>query len=80
MAKRNRTPEEIERREKIQELLQMSNVGSMEDIQKLFKETIAEFLENGLDAELEEELGYSKYDYKNKNTVSGNIKYTLFSH
>ena len=40
----------------------------MEDIQNLFKETIAEFLENGLDAELDDELGYSRYDYKNKDT------------
>jgi len=40
----------------------------MEDIQDLFKETIAEFMENGLDAELDDELGYSRYDYKNKDT------------
>lgn len=68
MTRRNRTPEENARREKIRELLQMSNVGSMEDIQNLFKETIAEFMENGLDAKLDEKLGYSKYDYKNKDT------------
>ena len=35
----------------------------MDDIQSLFKETIAEFMENGLDAELDGELGYSRYDY-----------------
>ena len=40
----------------------------MEDIQSLFKETIAEFMENGLDAELDNEQGYSKYDYKHKKT------------
>ena len=68
MSRRKRTPEENERREKIRELLKISNVGSMEDIQKLFKETIAEFMENGLEAELDEELGYSKYDYRNKET------------
>ena len=68
MARKKRTPEEKARREKIRELLQMSNIGSMEDIQNLFKETIAEFMENGLEAELDEELGYSKYDYKNKDT------------
>ena len=68
MSRKKRTPEENERREKIRELLKMSNVGSMEDIQKLFKETIAEFMENGLEAELDEELGYSKYDYRNKET------------
>ena len=53
---------------KIRELLQMGGISSMDDIQNLFKETIAEFMENGLDAELDEELGYSKYDYKNKET------------
>jgi len=40
----------------------------MEDIQNHFKKTIAEFMENGLDSELEEELGYSRYDYRNKET------------
>lgn len=68
MSRRKRTPEENERREKIRELLKISNVGSMEDIQNLFKETIAEFMENGLEAKLDEELGYSKYDYRNKET------------
>ena len=68
MSRKNRTPEENARREKIRELLQMANIGSMEDIQSLFKETIAEFMENGLDAELDDKLGYSKYDYKNKDT------------
>lgn len=68
MARKNRTPEENARREKIRELLQMANIGSMEDIQSLFKETIAEFMENGLEAELDDELGYSKYDCKNKDT------------
>ena len=68
MARKNRTPEENARREKIRELLQMSNIGSMDDIQSLFKEAISEFMENGLEAELDDELGYSKYDYKNKDT------------
>ena len=68
MGRRNRSPEEKERRAKIRELLQLSKVSSMEDIQALFKETIAEFMEDGLDAELTEELGYSKYDYRNKGT------------
>ena len=68
MARKNRTPEENARREKIRELLQLANIGSMGDTQNLFKETIAEFIENGLDAELDEELGYSRYDYRNKDT------------
>lgn len=68
MVRKKRTPEEIERRAKIRELLQVSNISSMADIQNLFKETIAEFMENSLDAELDDELGYSKYDYRNKDT------------
>ena len=67
-SRKNRSPEEQARRAKIRELLQESNISSMEDIQNLFKETIAEFMEKGLDAELDDELGYSKYDYKNKET------------
>ena len=45
----------------------MVNIGSMDDIQNLFKETIAEFMENGLKVELDNELDYSKYYYKSKN-------------
>ncbi len=68
MARKNRTPEEKTRRAKIRELLQVGKISSMDDIQNLFKETIAEFMENGLEAELDEELGYSKYDYRHKET------------
>ena len=76
MSRRNRTPEEQARRTKIRELLQISNIGSMDDIQKLFKETIAEFMENGLECELDEELGYSKYDYRNKQTDNSRNGYS----
>ena len=80
MVRKKRTPEEMERRAKIRELLQVSNVSSMVDIQNLFKETIAEFMENSLDAELDDELGYSKYDYRNKetdNSRNGHSRKTL---
>ena len=68
MTRRNRSPEENERRAKIRELLLSSNISSMDDIQNLFKETIAEFMESGLEAELDDELGYGRYDYRNKDT------------
>ena len=51
IARRKKRP----RREKIRELLQMANIGSMDDIQNLFKETIGEFMENGLEAELDDD-------------------------
>lgn len=75
-SRKKRSPEEQARREKIRALLQSSGVSSMEDIQNLFKETIAEFMENGLDAELDDELGYSKYDYKNKDTDNSRNGYS----
>ena len=68
MPVKKRTPEENARRSKIRELLDMSNITSMDDIQNPFKETSAEFMEDGLETELDDELGYSRYDYCNKNT------------
>lgn len=68
MARKNRTTEENARRVKIRELLQISNIGRMDGIQNLFKETIADFMENGLEAELDDELTnlstYFKYPQK----------------
>ena len=65
---RKRSPEEAARREKIRELLALSGVKGMEDIQQLFRETIAEFMESGLDAEMDEHLGYDRYDVQGKET------------
>ena len=62
MSRKNRSPEENARREKTRDLLQMTNIGSMDDIQNLFKETVAELMENGLEVKLDDELRYSKYD------------------
>jgi transposase-like protein len=83
MAKKNgrqRSPEEAARREKIRELLALSGVEGMEDIQQLFRETIAEFMESGLDAEMDEQLGYERYDAQGKETDdsrNGHSKKTL---
>ena len=65
---RQRSPEEAARREKIRELLETAGVNGMDDIQQLFRETIAEFMETGLDSELDEHLGYDRYNTKEKAT------------
>lgn len=70
MARRNRDPEREAKSEKMSSLLQELKVSSMEDIHDLFKEMISTFVENGLEGE----LGYTKYNYKNKatdNTTAG---------
>ena len=68
MPRRKRTPEEIARKEKVRELMQELDINDMSDINALFKEFVGDILENGLEAELDDELGYSKYDYRNKDT------------
>lgn len=80
MGRRKRTEEQQERRALISELLSAANVQSMDDIQELFKETIAEFVEVSLESELDNELGYEPYDVKNKatdNSRNGHSKKTL---
>ena len=77
---RQRSPEEAARRKKIRELLALSGVEGMEDIQQLFRETIAEFMESGLYAEMDEQLGYERYDVQGKETDdsrNGHSKKTL---
>ena len=55
MARRKRgTPEQQARRALSGELLSTANVQSIDDIQELFMETIAEFMEGSLEAELDE--------------------------
>lgn len=59
MAKKNgrhRSPEEAVRREKIRGLQELAGVNGMDDIQQLFLEMIAEFMETGPNAELDEHL------------------------
>ena len=76
MSRKNRSPEEKARRGKIRELLQMANIDSMDDIQDLFKETIAEFMENGVEAELDEDIGYSKYRFGFEDDLDHTLKET----
>ena len=57
-------------RNNLRELMQQAGLQceSVEEVQDLFKDMVAMTLEGGLEAELDEELGYSKYDYRNKQT------------
>ena len=57
-----------ERRKELGEFLSSMGVTDVSGVQELFKELIGSVLENGLEGELEEELGYSRYDYRNKET------------
>lgn len=82
MGKRRRrgTEEEQTRRELISNFLSAANIQSMDDIQELFKEALAGFMQDSLESELDSELGYEPYDVKNKdtdNSRNGHSKKTL---
>ena len=66
-----------ERKDKLREFLSLLEVDDMHDLRSLFKEMVGEVLENGLEAELDDELGYSKYDYRKKNSRNGYSRKTL---
>ena len=66
--RRNETEEQRARRELISDFLSAANIQSMDDIQELFKEALAGFMEGSLESELDSELGYEPYDVKNKET------------
>ena len=56
------------------------DVKIFDDLKDVFKMMVGEMLENGLDGELDDELGYTKYDYRNKegeNSRNGYSKKTL---
>ena len=76
MAKRRISPERREQRKKLLEMLQEAGINDVSGVQDLFKEMVSSVLENGLEAELEDELGYSKYDYRNKETDNSRNGYS----
>ena len=59
---------EKERKENLRNIMKGLDVKNFEDLKDVFKLMVGEMLENGLEGELDDELGYTKYDYRNKDT------------
>lgn len=55
---------------KLKELIAEYGIKDMNDVNEFVKMLTAETIQAALDAELDSELGYSKYDYKNKQTTN----------
>lgn len=70
MAKRRRdeSPERQALREMVSGYLKENPVKNGADINTLMREMMSVILEGSLDGEMDEELGYSKYDFRNKET------------
>ena len=61
---------------KLREMMSEYGVKTMEDVHSFVKMLTAETIQTALDAELDEELGYSKYDYRNKETTNSRNGYS----
>lgn len=71
---------EKERKENLRNIMKGLDAKSFDDLKDVFKLMVGEMLENGLEGELDDELGYTKYDYRNKdgeNSRNGYSKKTL---
>lgn len=84
MPRYKKSPEERaaerERKENLRNIMKGLDIKNFNDIQDVFKMMVGEILENGLEGELDDDLGYSKYDYRNKesdNSRNGYSKKTL---
>ena len=66
MARRRKlTPE---KKEMLRTLRESYDPQSAEDVQAMLRDLLGDMLQEMLEAEMDDHLGYSKYDYKNKET------------
>lgn len=63
-------------KEQIRELIKEYNVKDAKDIHNMLKDLFGETIQEMLEAELDNQLGYSKYDYKNKKTDNSRNGYS----
>ena len=54
----------------MRQLIEERGIRDMDGVHALVKELTAGLIQECMDAELEEELGYSRYDYKNKGRIT----------
>ena len=74
------SPEEQERKDLINSFLKTASIKDPADLQVFIKEMMKQAVESSLDGELDEELGYTRYDYRNKeteNSRNGHSKKTV---
>ena len=68
--RKNESPQKQAMREMMQDYLKNNDIRIKDgsDVNSLMRDMMSVILEGALDEELDEELGYSKYDYRNKET------------
>lgn len=61
---------------KLRQMIEEYGIKDMNGVHEFVKMLTAETIRAALDAELENDLGYSKYDYKNKQTDNSRNGYS----
>ena len=61
---------------KLRQMIEEYGIKDMNDVHEFVKMLTAETIQAALDAELDNDLGYSKYDYKNKQTDNSRNGYS----
>lgn len=61
---------------KLRQMIEEYGIKDMNDVHEFVKMLTAETIQAALDAELDSELGYTKYDYKNKQTDNSRNGYS----
>ena len=61
---------------KLRQMIEEYGIKDMNDVHEFVKMLTAETIQAALDVELDSELGYSKYDYKNKQTDNSRNGYS----
>jgi len=70
MARRKDSPQKAAMREMMRDYLKNNDISIKDgtDVNSIMRDMMSVLLEGALDEELDEELGYSKYDYRSKET------------
>jgi len=63
-------------KDQLRKLIKKYNLKDTKDIQNMLKDMFGDAISDMLEAELEEDLGYSRYDYKNKATTNSRNGYS----
>ena len=82
MARKNESPQKAAMREMMRSYLKDNDISIKNgtDVNAIMRDMMSVILEDALDEELDEELGYSKYNYRNKdtdNSRNGHSKKTM---
>ena len=73
MARRKDSPQKAAMREMMRDYLKNNDISIKDgtDVNSIMRDMMSVLLEGALDEELDEELGYSKYDYSHYQNILG---------